>query len=154
MIPPTQQAKKISRCTARSRTWGSRVSRKCPTWYQNSIFFLELDPIPFLGLDLIDPRSSYLLLTSQYAPSASFLWCNNLSQICYMLHWPSSCFLLIIYQSISNIGCRIQTNNTHILTLCCYALLGPGERNGAHRSPSQLPYQLPSDNLTRLKTRL
>ena len=37
------------------------VSRRCPTWDQNSIFFLELDPIPFLGLDLIDPRSSSLL---------------------------------------------------------------------------------------------
>ena len=32
-----------------------RVSRRCPTWDQNSIFFLEVDPIPFLGLDLIDP---------------------------------------------------------------------------------------------------
>ena len=35
-----------------------RVSRRCPTWDRNSIFFLELNPIPFLGLDLIDPRSS------------------------------------------------------------------------------------------------
>ena len=33
---------------------------RCPTWDQNSIFFLEVDPIPFLGLDLIDPRSSDL----------------------------------------------------------------------------------------------
>ena len=36
-----------------------RVSRRCPTWDQNSIFFLEVDPIPFLGLDLIDPQSSF-----------------------------------------------------------------------------------------------
>ena len=35
-----------------------RVSRRCPTLDQNSIFLLEVDPIPFLGLDLIDPRSS------------------------------------------------------------------------------------------------
>ena len=35
-----------------------RVSRRCPTWDQNSIVLLEIDPIPLLGLDLIDPRSS------------------------------------------------------------------------------------------------
>ena len=28
-------------------------------WVQNPIFLLEIGPIPFLGLDLIDPRSSY-----------------------------------------------------------------------------------------------
>ena len=39
------------------------VSSRCPTWDQNSIFFLEIDPIPFLGLDLIDPRSSYYIIT-------------------------------------------------------------------------------------------
>ena len=36
-----------------------RVSRRYPTWDQNSIFLLESDPIPFLGLDLIDPQSSW-----------------------------------------------------------------------------------------------
>ena len=29
---------------------------------KNSIFYLEVDPIPFLGLDLIDPRSSCVKL--------------------------------------------------------------------------------------------
>ena len=38
-----------------------RVSRRCPTWDQNSIVFVEIDPIPLLGLDLIDPRSSFQL---------------------------------------------------------------------------------------------
>ena len=33
-----------------------RVSRRYPTLDQNSIFFLEIDPILFLGLNLIDPR--------------------------------------------------------------------------------------------------
>ena len=28
-------------------------------WDQNPIFLLEVIPIPFLGLDLIDPRSSF-----------------------------------------------------------------------------------------------
>ena len=45
-----------------------RVSRRCPkipnsNWDQNLIYFLELGPIPFLGLDLIDPRSSYIILS-------------------------------------------------------------------------------------------
>ena len=35
-----------------------RVSRRCPTWDENSIFLLEIYPILFLGLDLIDLRSS------------------------------------------------------------------------------------------------
>ena len=32
-----------------------RVSRRCPNWDQDPIFLLEIGPIPFLGLDLIDP---------------------------------------------------------------------------------------------------
>ncbi len=43
-----------------------RVSRRCPTWDQTSIFFLETDPIPILGLDLIDPRSSYIDIYFKY----------------------------------------------------------------------------------------
>ena len=35
-----------------------RVKKLSVTRDQNSIFFLVVDPIPFLGLDLIDPRSS------------------------------------------------------------------------------------------------
>ena len=31
----------------------------CPNWDQNPIFLIEIGPKPFLGLDLIDPRSSY-----------------------------------------------------------------------------------------------
>ena len=31
-----------------------RVSRRCPTWDQNSIILLEIGQIPFLWLDLID----------------------------------------------------------------------------------------------------
>ena len=52
-----------------------RVSRRCPTWDQNSIFFLEVDLIPFLGLDLIDPRSSFDLLvyTSQFCPNLNLI---------------------------------------------------------------------------------
>ena len=47
------------------------VSRRCPTWDQNSIFLLEIDPIPFLGLDLIDPRSSFLVIVvSKLSPIA------------------------------------------------------------------------------------
>ena len=33
-----------------------------PYWDQNSINLLVIGPIPFLGLDLIDPRSSYFYL--------------------------------------------------------------------------------------------
>ena len=32
----------------------------CPKWDQNPIFLLEIGPIPFLGLDLIDPWSSFI----------------------------------------------------------------------------------------------
>ena len=35
-----------------------RVKKLSVTREQNSIFFLEVDLIPFLGLDLIDPQSS------------------------------------------------------------------------------------------------
>ena len=34
------------------------VSRRCPNGDQDPIFLIEIGPIPFLGLDLIDPRSS------------------------------------------------------------------------------------------------
>ena len=40
----------------------SRVKKLSVTRDQNSIFFLEVDPIPFLVLDLIDPRSSYIFI--------------------------------------------------------------------------------------------
>ena len=79
-----------------------------------------------------------LLLT--ICTECSFLWCNNLSQICYKLHWLSSCFLLIIYQSIYTIGCRIQTNNTHILTLLLCTR--PGEKC-AHREPESITLPAP-----------
>ena len=36
----------------------SRVKKLSATRDQNSIFFFEVDLIPFFGLDLIDPRSS------------------------------------------------------------------------------------------------
>ena len=41
----------------------SRVKKLSVTRDQNSIFFLELNPIPFLGLDLIDPQSSFMLVS-------------------------------------------------------------------------------------------
>ena len=43
-----------------------RVSRRCPHLDQDPIFLLEIGPIPFLGLDLIDPRSSFILFTSKF----------------------------------------------------------------------------------------
>ena len=49
----------VSPGTNRKRGVKSRVKKLSVTRDQNSIFFLEVDPIPFLGLDLIDPRSSY-----------------------------------------------------------------------------------------------
>ena len=42
------------------------VSRRCPTWDQNSLFLLKIDQIPFLGLDLIDPQSSFTHFVSGY----------------------------------------------------------------------------------------
>ena len=49
----------VSPGTKHKRGVKSRVKKLSVTRDQNSIFFLELDPIPFLGLDLIDPRSSF-----------------------------------------------------------------------------------------------
>ena len=49
----------VSPGTNRKRGVKSRVKKLSVTRDQNSIFFLELDPIPFLGLDLIDPQSSF-----------------------------------------------------------------------------------------------
>ena len=48
----------VSPSTKHKRGVKSRVKKLSVTRDQNSIFFLEVDPIPFLGLDLIDPRSS------------------------------------------------------------------------------------------------
>ena len=66
MIPTTQQAKKYQvdskikdKIINNPNLLGVgvaqylRVSRRCPTWDQNSIVLLEIDPIPLLGLDLI-----------------------------------------------------------------------------------------------------
>ena len=50
----------VSPGTKHKRGVKSRVKKLSVTRDQNSIFFLELDPIPFLGLDLIDPRSSFI----------------------------------------------------------------------------------------------
>ena len=87
MIPPTQQAlhnfqvdSKIKDIMINEKVINNpnllgvglaqylRVSRRCPTWIQNSIFLLniKIDPIPFLGLDLIDPRSSFDLTLEQW----------------------------------------------------------------------------------------
>ena len=49
----------VSQGTEPKRGVKSRVKKLSVTRNQNSIFFLEVDPIPFLGLDLIDPGSSY-----------------------------------------------------------------------------------------------
>ena len=48
----------VSPGTKHKRGVKSRVKKLSVTRDQNSIFFLEVDPIPFLGLDLIDPWSS------------------------------------------------------------------------------------------------
>ena len=56
----------VSPGTKHKRGVKSRVKKLSVTRDQNSIFFLEVDPIPFLGLDLIDPRSSLLLLIKTY----------------------------------------------------------------------------------------
>ena len=48
----------VSPGTNRKRGVKSRVKKLSVTRDQNSIFFLKVDPIPFLGLDLIDARSS------------------------------------------------------------------------------------------------
>ena len=49
----------VSPGTNRKRGVKSRVKKLSVTRDQNSIFFLEVDPIPFLGLDLIDPGLVY-----------------------------------------------------------------------------------------------
>ena len=49
----------VSPGTKHKRGVKSRIKKLSVTRDQNSIFFLVVDPIPFLGLDLIDPRSSY-----------------------------------------------------------------------------------------------
>ena len=51
----------VSPGTKHKRGVKSRVKNLSVTKDQNSIFFLKVDPIPFLGLDLIDPRSSLKL---------------------------------------------------------------------------------------------
>ena len=51
----------VSPGTKHKRGVKSRVKKLSVTRDQNSIFFLKVDPIPFLGLDLIDPRSSFVL---------------------------------------------------------------------------------------------
>ena len=51
----------VSPGTKHKRGVKSRVKKLSVTRDQNSIFFLEVDPIPFLGLDLIDPRSSFFI---------------------------------------------------------------------------------------------
>ena len=48
----------VSPGTKHKRGAKSRVKKLSVTRDQSSIFFLEVYPIPFLGLDLIDPRSS------------------------------------------------------------------------------------------------
>ena len=53
----------VSPGTKHKRGVKSRVKKLSVIRDQNSIFFLELDPIPFLGLDLIDPRSSLNLVS-------------------------------------------------------------------------------------------
>ena len=50
----------VSPGTKHKRGAKSRVKKLSVTRDQSSIFFLEVYPIPFLGLDLIDPRSSSL----------------------------------------------------------------------------------------------
>ena len=68
----------VSPGTKHKRGVKSRVKKLSVTRDQNYIFFLEVDPIPFLGLDLIDPRSSYEYLST---PSdlfiALYLWCHH-----------------------------------------------------------------------------
>ena len=49
----------VSPGTKHKRGVKSRVKKLSVTRNQNSMFFLEVDPIPFLGLDLIDPWSSF-----------------------------------------------------------------------------------------------
>ena len=49
----------VSPGTKHKRGAKSRVKKLSVTRDQSSIFFLEVYPIPFLGLDLIDPRSSF-----------------------------------------------------------------------------------------------
>ena len=65
----------VSPGTKHKRGVKSRVKKLSVTRDQNSIFFLEVDPIPFLGLDLIDPRSSFDLLvyTSQFCPNLNLI---------------------------------------------------------------------------------
>ena len=48
----------VSPGTKHKRGVKSRVKKLSVSRDQNSIFFFGLDPITFLGLDLIDPRSS------------------------------------------------------------------------------------------------
>ena len=56
----------VSPGTKHKRGAKSRVKKLSVTRDQSSIFFLEVYPIPFLGLDLIDPRSSFLFIAKNY----------------------------------------------------------------------------------------
>ena len=59
----------VSPGTKHKRGVKSRVKKLSVIRDQNSKFFLELDPIPFLGLDLIDPRSSFISFESDFKSS-------------------------------------------------------------------------------------
>ena len=71
----------VSPSTKHMRGVKSRVKKHSVTRDHNSIFFLEADPIPFLGLDLIDPRSSLCInlptWTKQMWSVTSFLYAVN-----------------------------------------------------------------------------
>ena len=69
----------VSPGTKHKRGAKSRVKKLSVTRDQSSIFFLEVYPILFLGLDLIDPRSSLknLDIIKCYdiaSPSINWIW--------------------------------------------------------------------------------
>ena len=72
----------VSPGTKHKRGVKSRVKKLSVTRDQNSIFFLEVDPIPFLGLDLIDPQSSSnkISLNSLKKPDHSSCRVENLNR--------------------------------------------------------------------------
>ena len=62
----------VSRGTKPRRGVKSRVKKLSVTKDQSSIFFLEVYPIPFLGLDLIEPRSSLFCSQDEFPNHESY----------------------------------------------------------------------------------
>ena len=77
----------VSPGTKHKRGVQSRVKKLSLPRDQNSIFFLKVDPIPFLGLDLIDPRSSSNQLWTPSGIDQSNNITKTLSDVFFSVLW-------------------------------------------------------------------